>query len=337
MHFEVDYTVQIGNKFVDTVHSVKTKYDSQHIGSTCDIELPLNCVLQYTDGKKDFLTAYALTTFKPGDKVIINAWYITEAGIVMSTVNLFTGYVFEFKLGFPITVHCIDYLPLLGNLQNITNYTGTMKNLINQVISGSGISLILPTLDLTLVKISFKDMSPWGILDYLKKNIGINISLSGTQLYCNVASNTLDVVKIDSRFNVHKRGLQQPDTVWQGYRVKAWFINNNGTRNSIEVGDATGHVTEVYYYKVQGGLAVYNQLAGEALNKLRQKKFSGNMGGYLYPVVKLFDRIDYSDYRYPEMNGSYVVTEIEHVLDDEGILVNMRWAYLVDFLNQVAA
>lgn len=337
MHFEVDYTVQIADKLVQTVHSVKTKYDSAHIGSTCDIELPLNCVLKYAGGTNATLTAYALSTFNPGDKVTVNAWYITEAGVIMQTVNLFTGYVFEFKLGFPLTIHCIDYLPLLQNLQNITSYTGTMKTLITNILAGTGISLILPTLDLTLVKISFKDMSPWGILDYLKKNIGINISLSGTKLYCNVASNTLNVIKFDSRYNVHSRGLQQPDTVWQGYRVKAWFINDNGTRNSIEVGDSTGHVVDVYFYKVQGGLPVYNKLAGEALNKVRQKKFSGQMGGYLYPMVGLFDRIDYTDFTYPQMNGSYVVTDIEHTLNDEGVLVNMRWAYLVDFLNQVAA
>jgi len=336
MHFVAEQRVTIGGKVIDTVHSIKTKYDSTHVGASCEIVVPLNCVIEYQNSGMGFLTAYALDLFKAGDLVTVDAWYIDESGTNMGVVSLFRGYVFDFKMGMPLTIKCIDYLPLLGHNKTISNYTGSLKNLIESILVGTGVSLILPTLDLHLVKWSCKTVSPWGILEYFKKSIGINITLFGDKLYMNVASNTLTSVRFDSRINVYQNDLQIPDAVWQGYKVKAWFIQNNGTRSSLEVGDPEGHCTDVYFYKVAGGEPVYKRLADEALTKLRQRKYSGNVGALLYPVVGLYDKITYTDFRYPEKNGNYVVTSIAHTFDDNGILVSMRWAFLTDFINAVS-
>jgi len=318
------------------VISIRDKFDSTHVGATCEIVVPLNCVIEYVNSGSGYLTAYALDLFKTGDPVTVEMWMIDESGVNKGIVQTFKGYVFDFKMGMPLTIKCIDYLPLLGHNKTISNYTGSLKNLIETILKGTGISLLLPTLDLQLVKWSCKTVSPWGILEYFKKALGINITLFGDKLYMNVASNTLKVVNFDSRTNVHRNELQIPDAVWQGYKVKAWFINNNGTRNSLEVGDPDGHCTDVYFYKVAGGEPVYKRLADEALGKLKQRKYSGEVGGLLYPVIGLYDKVVYNDFRYPEKNGNYVITSYSHTFNDSGILVSMRWAFLTDFLNSVS-
>lgn len=333
MHFTTDLIVIIDGKIINTVHSVKTKFDSKHIGSTCDIVVPLNAQISYQDEENDFLTSYIVpttTTFKVGDTVKITASYPNING---PYVTIFEGNVYEFKEGTPCTIRCIDYLPLLGHMQNISNYTGSLKNLVTKILQGTGISLILPTVDLQLFKITFRTMSPWAILEYIKKNIGLNISLQGNKLFVNVASTTLNHVIYASDRNVYSVNLQQPDTVWQGYKVKAWFIKENGIRDSLEVGDTDGHLTEVYFYKVQADINTYTRLANEALVKVRQRKFSGHVSGYLYPDCQLFDRVSYTDIRYPDRSGDYVITELTHQIDDQGFHRHMTWSFLLDTLN----
>lgn len=333
MHFTTDLVVSIDGKTINTVHSVKTKFDSKHVGSTCDIVVPLNAQISYVDGTNDFLTsliAPTLTTFKVGDPVIITASYPNING---PSITIFSGTVYEFKEGTPCVIRCIDYLPLLGHMQNITSYTGSLKNLVTRILQGTGISLMLPTVDLNLYKITFRTISPWAILEYIKKMIGLNIALQGDQLYVNVASNTLRHVGYSSDANLYDCKLQQPDTIWQGYKVKAWFLKENGVRDSFETGDTDGHLTEVYFYKVQADINTYTRLANEALIKIRQRKFSGHVSGYLYPEVHLFDRITYKDIRYPDRSGDYVVTEISHDISDAGFHCHMTWAFLLDVLN----
>lgn len=330
MHFTTKFSVNIAGKLVETVHSVKAKYDSKHIGGKCDIVVPLNCRIRYANGAHDFLTSYPMNQFKVGDDITITASYPNTQ---LPDVQVFKGNVFEFKEGTPCTIRCIDYLPLLGHMQNFNAVSITLKALIEKILVGTGITLILPTVDMTLVDITFRTMSPWAILEYLKKSIGLNISLQGTRLYVNVASNSLNIIKYRSDRNIHLCGLQQPDTIWEGYKIKAWFLQPNGVRDSLEVGDKDGHLTEVYFYKVSGGLPVYNKLAAEALLKVRQRKYSGKVGTYLYPDCQLFDKVEYTDIRYPNRSGNYVITAMDITLDDSGFHREMKWAFLTDVLG----
>lgn len=333
MDFTTRLSVTIAGRLVQTVHEVTAKYDGAHIGSTCDIIVPLNCRIAYSPGSHETLTAYPQTQFKAGDPVQVLASYPNTG---LPSINIFTGFLFEFKEGTPCVIRCIDYLPLLGHMQNLHAGSITLKNLITGILQGTGVSLILPTIDFTLVDITFRTISPWGILEWIKKCLGLNIALTGDQLYCNLASNTVNVVKFRSDRNLYGCNLQQPDTIWQGYRVKAWFVNEDGTKNSFEVGDTAGHLTEVYFYKVQDH-SLYQQLASEALVKVRQRKFNGTVAGYLYPEVKLFDKIEYTDIRYPSRSGNYVCTGITYTLSDAGFHKEMKWAYLTDFIGLQAS
>lgn len=330
MDFTTFLSVKIGERIIKTVHSVRTKYDSKHIGSVCDIVVPLNSQIDYLDGTHDFLTGYVLSEFKVGDAVLIQASY-PNTGLPLVTV--FRGFLYEFKEGMPCTLRCIDYLPLLGHMQDLHYASISLKDLVTNVLKGTGISLILPTVDVHFVNITFRSCSPWSVLDYLKKMLGLNISLTGDRLYCNVASNTVNTVIYRSDRNLYACDLQQPDTVWQGYKVKAFFVKPNGVRDSLEIGDKDGHLVNVYFYNVTGGTSVYSRLASEALVKVRQRKFSGKVRGYLYPDAQLFDKIQYTDVRYPDRSGSFVLTELVHDISDQGFHREMTWAFLTDFLN----
>ena len=171
-------------------------------------------------------------------------------------------------------------------------------------------------------------MSPAAILTWLKKEIGLNITLKGNQLYVNVASNNLTNIFYDTRRNVIECKLQKQNTIFHKIKVKAWFIMQNGKKDSVEVGDPDGHIVDKFFYKVQRNANLYNQLAQEALNKEKQKRYSGHIKTLLYPDCQLFDTAAYNDYRYPDRSGNYSITGIDIDINEQGYHRELKLADL---------
>ena len=361
MYFNAHIQVTIAGKLVNTVVAVKTDNESQHIGSFCDLVVPLNCRIQYKnpDNNLVYLTDVATNLFKSGDAVTINAWFDG-----FPVINVFTGYLYDFIEGTPLTIKCLDYiywfnLGIFGNKRvlikaatkkkNAVTSVGSsyksisLKNLLQNLVdfvndtiddnsdSVEHVALYLPVFDMQLVNITFALMSPAAILEYLKKELGLNISLQNNLLYVNIASNTLSVVKHATDRNViRKPRLQRKEASFQKLKVKAWFINQNGTKDSIEVGDTVnGTLREVFFYKV-ADKSTYLQLANEALLKYSQHKFNGEIETLLYPDCNLFWKSEYTDIRYPSRTGEYVITGMNFDISEKGYTRKIKMAFLSD-------
>jgi len=363
MYLNAHLNVTIAGKALLTVSAVSTSNDSQHIGGSCDLMVPLNCRISYqnTNNETLFLTEQPKNLFKSGDPIIIYANYDGY-----DPVLVFSGFIYDFIEGLPITIKCLDYIyffnlgvvgkgrvfykkskkskkVLTGNgiaykaitlqalLQVLIDFT---NDTIDDSTDGvTPVSLVLPMLEMTLVNITFVSMSPAAILDWLKKELGLNISLSGNKLFCNIASTTTKVVKLRTDRNVIKSGLQRAVASFQRIRVKAWFIRQDGTRDSFEVGDESGTLKEVYFYKVRRDEKLYQQLANEALLKYRQHKYNGNIETYLYPDVDLFYKIEYVDIRYPDRSANYSVIGHDISIDMNGYHRTLKLAFLSDIQN----
>lgn len=334
MYFDCKLQVNIGGKLLRTVTAIKTRNESAHVGAECDIEVPVNCRIQYINGKNDFLTGYPQVLFNVGDSVTITASY---AGLPQITI--FQGFIVDFIYGMPMKIRCADYIYNLNQgVITISNETITLKNLLTRILKGTGVSLLLPVFDLTLSKITFRLMSPAAILEYLKKEIGLNISLQGNQLYVNVASNTRNHVFHDTGprigtigaggGNVITANLQQPNTIFQNYRVKCWFVNEKGTKSSIEVGNTSGRLREQWFYKIPVDANLYQKLATEALNKVKMEKFTGWIETYLYPQCDVFDLATYRSIRYPASNGDYIITAMNFDLSPAGFHRKIKYSML---------
>lgn len=325
MYFRCRLQVIIANKIVNTICRVTTKNESTHIGSECDIQVPLNCRIEYIDGKGgNYLTAYPQVLFNVGDPVSVRAWYDGYP-----TIKVFDGFVTDFNYGMPMTIRCSDYIYNLNQgTINIVQKTITLKNLCDQILKGTGVSLMLPVFDLTLSKITFNAMSPAAILEYIKKEIGLNISLQGNQLYVNVASNTLNTVHHYTDRNVLKADLQKPNTIFNNYRVKCWFVTEQGVKDSVEVGNTSGRVRDFFFYRIPRNNTIYQKLAVEALNKVKQEKYSGHIETLLYPDCNLFDKAVFKSVRYPGQNANFVITGMDFDIGHGGFHRKIKYSYL---------
>eukprot|EP01037_Dinobryon_pediforme_P011474 gene11474-11570_t len=148
--------------------------------------------------------------------------------------------------------------------------------------------------------------------------------LEGNQLYVNVASNTLNIVKYATDRNViGKPKLQKKEATYQKIKLKAWFINENGTKDSIEIGDTVnGYLVEQFFYKV-ADKSTYQYLAEQALIKASQHKFNGEIETLLYPDCELFWKAQYTDIRYPSRTANYA-SLYEIPVINTGCLVTFR-------------
>lgn len=364
MYFKAQILVQIRGIDMPNIIAVKASNDGQKIGANCDIVLPLNNYIQYQDQNKKtvYLNAETTNFFKSGDPVVVKAQY--EG---MNQLTVFEGYIYDFVEGMPLTIKCMDYfyffnLGIFGNnrifakkgkYNQITsegtgvNYKSVkMKDLLTQLITfvnntidnqnqtnGTAIehvSLILPIMDLTLVNLTFLNESPAGILNWIKKSLGFNIQMNGNQLYFNLASNTTGLATLNTGVNVIKSSLQKATATFQKLRLKCWFIREDGTRDSFDIGDESGEMKEVFFYKVQRSGSNYETLAKNALLKYGQHKFSGEVETFLYPDVDLFYSVDYTNLRYPDQNGRYVVTKSDISLTEKGFRRKLKLSFLVD-------
>lgn len=327
MYFETFLHVVIAGNTLQTVCRVTTNNESAHIGSSCEIEVPLNCRLQYIDyvnGKVDYINGQPQTLFNVGDPVNITAGYLGYP-----TVKVFEGFVDNFVYGMPMKIRCADYIFKLNQgTFTISNATISMKNLCTQILKGTGVSLLLPVFDLTLTDITFRLMSPAAILEYIKKEIGLNISLQGNQLYVNVASNTRNKVIHHTGRNVLRTSLQQPNTIFQNYRVRCWFINTDGTKSGIDVGNVGGRMREQFFYMIPQNDGLRQKLATEALNRVKMEKFTGTIETMLYPDCDLFDLATYTSIRYPATNGQYVISAMNFDIGMHGFRRKIKYSQL---------
>jgi len=321
--------------------------------------VPLNSYIKYKNPQDNtvYLTSIQLTSFESGTPLVVKASYDG-----FDPVTVFSGYIYDFVLGMPLTIKAMDYmyffnLGIFGSTRvsttnkkgKITN-TGTgvnyksiqFKDLLQRLIdfvnetislSTSGaqpVTLILPVFDMTLVNLTFISMSPGAILEWIKKEIGLNISLFNNQLYVNLASNTLNTVTLNTGRNVLKAPLQKNGNAFQRIRLKCWFIREDGTRDSLEVGDENGNCEEHFFYKVKRDATNYETLAQAALLKARQHRYHGELELLLYPDCDLFWNVDYTDLRYPEKNGVYAIIALDFELNQQGFHRKIKIAALED-------
>ena len=77
-------------------------------------------------------------------------------------------------------------------------------------------------------------------------------------------------------------------------------------------------------------------MANEALLKVKQHVYSGDIETYLYPDCQLFDKAVYKDIRYPARDGNYVITAIHFEIGSGGYHRKIRLSYL-STLNDTTA
>lgn len=345
----------------------------------------------YDESNNDYVIQNVRTYFNTGDNIVIRAKYegYEQYGDTEGYVTLFNGFLYDFYETIPLKIKCLDYIywfnigiygqKITQNLAKLPNpitgvnnqgvyfksiaFKDLLKDLINTVNIAIGnqnsenitrydyITLDESIFDMPLVNIQFSLMSPAAVLEWFKKEVGLNITLLGTILYVNIASNTQDTVYLQTDTNVIQSNLQTTNlqkkssksakgsnSIFLRLKLICYFIKTNGTKVSFEIGDENGQLREVFFYNVAPGANTtylgqtvpsnYLTMAQNAMSKMKMDRYSGTIKLFLYPTIQLFDKIVYTDIRFPERNGNYVCSLIKYEINDSGFHKEIKVAFL---------
>lgn len=336
MYFDTSLTVTIAGTPLKSIISIETKNDSQHIGSSCEIKIPLMGRIEKQGQLTDALTGVKFVT---GDNVEVKASYKGYEEII-----IFAGFIVDFVEGTPLTIFCQDEFFLLNKKPITLEFKGTndIKKIVKDILSASNsdVTLIDTPLALPLVDISFSQMTPAAMLDYLKQQLGLNISLMyGGRLFMNLATVYQNNINFDTRVNVISSNLQRPLDVYRAIKLTCEFYTVEGKKDTYILGDDNGIPMQSFFYKIDNtgakatvvsdGVAkqvpkVYKDLAEAALVKCRYLRFNGELETYLYPDCKLFDKVTYYDDRYLDRNGTYVIVSMNISIGENGFHRKMK-------------
>lgn len=315
IYLDLHIIVSIGNKVIDTVSEILISNDKNRIGTTCVITVPLNSRIEMVEQTVIMPT---LQAFKKGDEVTISAWYTGYDSIVV-----FEGYVLDFYEGTPLQIRCVDEtfnlrFPKGGN---VTYSSGKsvkkFSEIAKKILSGTGVTLASDAVDFDCQNITFSDASPEACIEYFRKELHLSMNLIKKTIYVNYARNVIETRKLKSDVNVYEANLQKPDTAFQNIQLNVWGLDEKGRRVKYQAGNAGGEVHEmnvsILSTKNKKGVDTntHKKIIDSSLDNAKMGKFSGTFVSALYPVINLFDMIEYEDVRYPERSGNYIVQGTE--------------------------
>ena len=121
-----------------------------------------------------------------------------------------------------------------------------------------------------------------------------------------VADKTKRTVRLHTQENVIQRDITPKDGMFENYYVEVNSYDNNGRPLKATVGDSDGEVIREYRsLRTQKGV---EDCAKSLMNHLLGKRNEGSIRTVLYPVVELYDFVEYTDTLFEELSGSYYVT-----------------------------
>ena len=384
MFLDCEIQVLINGQLLQGINEYSIENDGQHLGSHCDIILPLAYINDYNQNKTGnlSLSKAGIVQSQTGYHIQVKAKYTGYENLVDSSLvdsngftTRFDGYIYDLYEGTPATLKCMDsaYLFHLQTIDigvptetNPESFTGTLYDLVVDILdiinspanlnNGADTPITIMNesdfIELDLQDITFFQMTPAAILMHLKKELGLNISIIGRQLYVGVASNQLKTVNVNSSVNVKSKdgntgaNLQNINNVLLSMKLRCWYLNKDSTKAYFEIGtDSGAPMHECFVYNIPASTELMNintlegiksipvnyyNIAMEAKLHFLQVRYNGTIDLYLYPTIGLYWRLVYTDVRYPDRNAVYVILKIKETGNLEGFKQTATVAYLAD-------
>ncbi|MGZ9677549.1 hypothetical protein [Flavobacterium sp. GNP001] len=160
---------------------VTWKTDVNSFTDTCTIELPrikylnntktVTVDIQESDKKPQYL-------FKENDKISIALGYDGK------NTKRFEGFIKRVNMGIPVKIECEGYSYLLYDVIFNKSYSSvTVKQLLTDLCSGTGIVLSSEIPNIPLTNVRFKNATGIQVLEWLKKECRLAVYFNFNELY----------------------------------------------------------------------------------------------------------------------------------------------------------
>ncbi len=298
--------ITIGSASFNSVHNVVVKRSTYQINATATIKVPVTAVLKQ-EGKE-------ATKIETAQQVNVGDPVTIQLGYDGNLRDEFKGFVKRLNYTVPLEIECEDYYWKLRYINIKKSYPQTtVKQLLNDVLSGTGASVHPASIDLGLKNTVINNKTGAWVLEKLKSDYGLTVffTLDG-KLFAGKAYEVKgNTVKYQLRWNV----LKDDDLKYyraEDYKLKieAKTYDRDGSKLEATVGTTGGEVKTLWFYNVTDK----DQLKTLAEQELQRRSFDGYRGKietFLIPFAEPGMIAQISDPLYKVYGGNYYIESTE--------------------------
>jgi hypothetical protein len=319
MTYEVTQRITIGTFAFTRSNYVEVKKSADVLSDTAVIRVPISAVLINKGQTTMVETAKAI---KVGDAVTIELGYLNpkESG----NYTEFNGYVKQINPGIPLEIVCEDKIWLLRRKRITKSWKATtLKEVLQEIVSGTGIELADGVPIVNLAPFYLKDTSGNFALQKIKDEYGLTVYIDNAgKLYAGLAyADNNGTVKYTINGNntnvVDADGLKWRNKDDVRIKVKAVAINGNNTRTEVEFGDEEGSLKTLHFYNV-ATKAELERIAKAELDKMKFDGYEGKIQTLLLPYAEPGMKATVKDAFFDDRSGTYYIQSVTTTADVGG-------------------
>ena len=309
--------IQISKFTIEGVNHVEIDRSVNKINGTAKIKLPTSAILRSGEEVKTVQTAKEI---KRGDKVGIKLGYDNQL------FQEFEGFVTFINYDMPLVIECEDNFFILREKQIAKSYKETdLNTVLTDILESTGIDFETGGLNLSIEKLLLATsqgdaisrdealkgvFSRYGLTGYFDSNgklfVGLQQGKTGTTVKYKLGWNTID----DTDLKFHKADEIK-------LKVKAVFIDPDGSKIEVEAGDENGAIKTLFFYDVKD-TAKLKELAENELKKYKFDGFSGSVKTFLQPFSDIAMIADITDNNFPDRTGKYFIEGVKTTFGESG-------------------
>lgn len=301
--FVLKCKIKIGDYTFSSVNEVEITKSVEDLVDTAMIKLPTKFKIRSTGELK-----YIEEVIKPGEKVEITLAYEGKFEKVE-----FTGYVSKVSPKIPMEIQCEDAMWLLRR-KNITKAFGktTLKELLNEVVAGTGISLSDKIPAMGIDKFIIKNANGAQVLQKLKEDFAISAYLDDEgKLYAGLEqmNNIGQVAIYDLNYNLVSNDLEFKTDEEKKLKVRYTYIDKSNKKKQVEVGDHDGEL-RTFHTSVISDEAQLRKMAEAELRKNKYSGFEGSVKSFLIPFATRGMVAEIRDKEHENREGKYYIKKV---------------------------
>lgn len=298
--------ITIGSASFKAVNSVVIKRSTRMCNAIATIKVPVTAVLKQ-EGKEP-------TKIETAQKINVGDPVIIKLGYNGNLKEEFNGFVKRLNYTVPLEIECEDWYWKLRYSSIKKSYPETtVKQLLNDVLSGTGASVHPSSIDLSLKNTVINNKTGVWVLEKLKSDYGLTVffTIDGKCFAGKAYEVKGSSVKYRLRWNV----LKDDDLKFyraEDYKLKieAKTYDRDGAKLEASVGSDGGEVKTLWFYNVSDQ-AQLKTLAEQELQRYSFDGYRGKIETFLIPFAEPGMIAIVDDQLYSERSGSYYIESTE--------------------------
>ena len=298
--------ITIGSASFKAVNNVVIKRSTRMCNATATIKVPVTAVLKQ-EGKEPTKIETA-QNINVGDPVTI------KLGYDGNLKEEFKGFVKRLNYTVPLEIECEDWYWNLRYTTLKKSYPETtVKQLLNDVLSGTGASVHPSSIDLSLKNTVINNKTGAWVLEKLKSDYGLTVffTIDGKCFAGKAYEVKGKTVKYRLRWNV----LKDDDLKFfrvEDYKLKieAKTYDRDGAKLEAYVGADGGEIKTLWFYNVTDK-AQLQTLAEQELQRYSFDGYRGKIETFLVPFAEPCMIAELEDPLYNQRSGNYCIESTE--------------------------